>query len=83
MNFAILTVQALAFLSAFLSRSITLAVILAALRFFARAAAQRNERLNTLESSGMPKIGQLLGSVYLQLAAVLVAAARADTLIIA
>lgn len=83
MYLAVLAVQTITFLRAFLPRSITLAVVLSALRFLAGAATHGNEGRNALEGAGVAEVGHLLGLVDLELAANFVAAADAEAFLIA
>jgi hypothetical protein len=77
MNFAVLTVQTLTFLRAFLASAVALAVVFLALRFLASAATHRHEGRNALESPRVSEVGHLLSLVYLECAVGLVAATDA------
>jgi len=65
MWFAILTIQTLTFLGAFHTSSKTLAIIFAALRFFAGASSDWNESWYSFKCSGVSKICHLLGFINL------------------
>jgi hypothetical protein len=80
---AVLAVQALTLLRALFSGPVAFAVILAALRFLTGAATHGHEGGYAFEGAGVPKVGHLLGLVDLELAAGLVAAADAQTLLVA
>lgn len=79
----VLAVQALTLLCALLSSPVAFAVILAALRFLTRTASHGDKGGYAFEGAGVSEVGHLLRLVDLELAVGLVAAADAQTFLVA
>lgn len=81
-NFSILAIQTLALFSTFFTCPKALAIVFAALRFFASTPFHGHKGWNPLKTARMPIVGHLLGFVYGHLAAVFVAATKAQAFLV-
>lgn len=81
-RFSILTIQTFTLLCTLLAGSVAFTVIFAAFRFLTRAASHGHKGRDALEGARMSEVGHLLGLVYFDLAAMLVAATVAQAFLI-
>ncbi len=82
-HFAILAVQTLALFSTFFACSKTLAIVFAALRFFASALFHRDKSWHSFKTARMSVVGHLLSLVYGHLTPLLVAATTTQAFLVA
>ena len=81
-HLSILAIQTLALFSTFFTCSKTLAIVFAALRFFASTPFHGHKCRNTFKTSRMPIVRHLLRLVNSHLAPVLVAATSTQTFLV-